>query len=96
MRLKVRCNWRCRHCGDMFGSEMIAYYGTRVPERVKPTWFFAALTLLDHLRDCQQHDYADELRARYGVDCMNHPHIYEFFNERAYTESRLMAEEELD
>ena len=52
VRHVVRCDWRCKHCGEVFGSERVAHYGAELPELIKPTWFFAAMALLDHLRDC--------------------------------------------
>ena len=96
MRRTVRCDWICRHCGQQFGSENIAYYCATLPDIIKPTWFFAAMTLLDHLRDCRNEDYTGRLAGRYGADFLSHPQIYNWFNEHALVEKRLIEEEELD
>ncbi|HTV49057.1 MAG TPA: hypothetical protein VMG59_11505 [Phycisphaerae bacterium] len=96
MRRTMRVSWRCRNCREIFGSENVAYYCTKLPQKSPPTWFFASMTLLDHLRDCRATDFSHELREQYGDDFLNHPQIYEWFNRHAMTESRLMAEEELN
>lgn len=92
----VRCDWRCKYCGDIFGSERINHYGASLPDLVKPTWFFASMTLLDHLRDCVKHDFCGELSAAYGVDFLDHPTIYDWFNLHATIERHYLAEEEVD
>ena len=96
MRRTVRVSWRCRTCREIFGSENVAYYCTKLPQASPPTWFFAAMTLLDHLRDCRKADFSDELRAQYGDDFLNHSQISDWFKRHAITESRLISEEELD
>ena len=96
MRHIVRITWRCKHCREAFGTENVAHYGTEPPNMIKPTWFFASMTLLDHLRDCQETDLSATLRAQYGPDFLNHPQIFEFYNTHALLERKLMAEVELD
>jgi hypothetical protein len=96
VRHVVRVTWRCKHCREVFGQENVAHYGGEPPNMIKPTWFFAAMTLLDHLRDCQQTDLSPTLAATYGADFLKHPRIWEFFNVHALVERKLMAEEELD
>ena len=96
LRHIVRVIWRCKHCGEIFGSENIAHYGANPPSMIPPTWFFASMTLLDHLRDCQKTDLAPTLRAQYGADFLNHPRIWEFFNIHALVERKLLAQEELE
>lgn len=96
MRRTVRCDWICRHCDRRFGSENIAIYCVKLPETIKPNWFFAAMALLDHLRDCLNEDYTDRLMNRYGRDFLAHDHIYDWFNDHALLEKRLIHEEELD
>lgn len=95
MRRIVQCSWRCRHCRETFGSENVALYCQKLPDVVKGSGFFAAMTLLDHLRDCQTHDFSAQLYAQYGPDFLNHPHIWEWFNQHAQRDSRLLAEQEL-
>jgi hypothetical protein len=95
MRRIVLCAWRCRRCRAIFGSENVAFYGTRLPDSPRPTWFFAAMALLDHLRDCAATDFSQELRSRFGKDFLNHPNIHEWFSIHAMVESRLVAQEEL-
>jgi hypothetical protein len=106
----VRCDWRCKHCGEVFGSERVAHYGAELPELIKPTWFFAAMTLLDHLRDCPNvrrrgaaagaktagYDFSDELRNQFGSDFLNHPQVYNWYNEHALIERHFLAQEELE
>jgi hypothetical protein len=96
MRRTVRSSWRCRNCREIFGSENIALYCTKLPATTKPTWFFASMTLLDHLRDCRGLDFSDELRAQFGDDFLNHPQVYDWFNRHAMVESCLVAEEDLN
>ena len=96
MRRIFRSRWQCRHCRVFIGEENIAVYSARLPERTKPTWFFAAMTLLDHLRDCGGHDYSQELRGRYGNDFLSHPEIYEWFNEHGLVDTQLTDEFALD
>ncbi len=93
----VRCDWRCKHCGNIFGGENVSHYGTDLPEEmIKPTWFFASMTLLDHLRDCQQTDLSQTLRNNFGEDFLNHPRIFDCYKIHATIERKLMAEEDLD
>lgn len=92
----IRCAYRCKHCRELFGGENVAHYGIELPRLAKPKWFFASMSLLDHLRDCQQTDLADALRAQYGRDFLNHQFIYEFFNTHALIERTLLAQEDLD
>src|SRR5271165_1651085 len=73
IRHVVRCDWRCKHCREIFGSERVAHYGAELPALIKPTWFFASMALLDHLRDCgKARDRVDlammEAGAEGGVD----------------------------
>ena len=103
VRHVVRCDWRCKHCGEVFGSERVAHYGAELPELIKPTWFFAAMGLLDHLRDCPAvvkggggKDFSEELRGEYGEDFLNHKEIYNWYNTHALIERHFLAEEELD
>ncbi len=96
MRRIFRSRWQCRHCRACIGEENIAVYSARLPERTKPSWFFAAMTLLDHLRDCGGHDYSQELRIRYGDDFLCHPEIYEWFNEHGLIDTQLTDEFALD
>lgn len=91
----VRCAWKCKHCRAIVGSENVAHYGTCLPSLVKPTWFFASMALLDHLRDCRQHDYSAELRQQYGADFLNHPEIWEWFNIHGVIEREYVSEEDL-
>jgi len=96
VRHVIRCDWRCKRCGNVFGSERVAHYGADLPETVKPTWFFASMSLLDHLRDCEGRDYSDELRVEFSVDFLNHPQIYNWYNRLALIERHFLAEEELE
>jgi hypothetical protein len=110
LRHVVRCDWRCKHCGEVIGSERVAHYGAELPELIKPTWFFAAMTLLDHLRDCPAirsddasaeakkagHDFSEELISTYGSDFLNHSLIYNWYNEHALIERHFLAQEELE
>lgn len=92
----VKISWRCKHCRQVFGSENLAHYGADPPSMMKPTWFFASMGLLDHLRDCRQTDFSDVLRAQYGADFLNHPRIWEWFNVHALVERQLLSTTELD
>lgn len=96
LRHVIRCDWRCKYCREMIGSERVSHYGAELPEVIKPTWFFAAMTLLDHLRDCQHKDYSAELREKFGNDFLNHPGIYNWYNRHALIERHFLAAEELD
>ncbi len=96
MRRIVRCSWRCRRCRQVVGSENLAIYCARLPDVIKPGWFFASMTLLDHLRDCAGIDFSSPLRLQYGNDFLNHPHIYDWFNQFGVLETELTAEEELE
>jgi hypothetical protein len=106
LRHVVRCDWRCKHCREIIGSERVAHYGADLPDLIKPTWFFAAMTLLDHLRDCPGgegdgheaggRDYSEALRKEYGRDFLNHPLIYNWYNEHALIERHFVAQEELE
>ena len=92
----VRCDWRCKKCGEIFGSERINHYGASLPDLIKPTWFFASMTLLDHLRDCMKKDFSAELRGEYGDDFLNHATIYDWYNQHALVERHFLALEELE
>jgi hypothetical protein len=92
----VRCDWRCKHCRAVFGTENVSHYGTELPEETRPTWFFASMALLDHLRDCQQTDLSETLLLQFGADFLNHPRIYDWYNIHALIERKLIAEEDLD
>lgn len=121
LRHVIRCDWRCKYCREVIGSERVAHYGADLPEIIKPTWFFAAMTLLDHLRDCpiltpdapiasgSSHDkpgnsisktagrdFSDDLRQEYGPDFLNHPLIYNWYNQHALVERHFLAQEELE
>ncbi len=96
MRRVVRCDWRCLHCREIVGSENVAVYCSQSPREVRPSWFFAAMSLLDHLRDCRGHDYSAELRQRYGSDFLNDPRISEWFREHGVVNRTLLREEELE
>jgi hypothetical protein len=96
MRRIFRSRWQCRKCREYIGGENIAVYSTRMPDRTRPTWFFAAMTLLDHLRDCSGHDYCDELRQRYGQDFLRHPEIYHWFNQHGMIDTQLIEEYAVD
>ena len=96
VRHVIRCDWRCKHCNTVFGSERVAHYGTQLPELVKPTWFFASMALLDHLRDCRQTDFSEQLRTEYQQDFLNHKEIYNWYNQHALIERHFLAEEELE
>lgn len=96
VRHVVQCDWRCKHCGNLFGTERVAHYGADLPDLIKPTWFFASMALLDHLRDCLQTDFSDELRAAYHDDFLKHPEIYNWYNQHALIERHFLAEEELE
>ncbi len=97
MRHNVRCVWRCKHCGNEFGREHVQHYGTDLPETmIKPTWFFASMALLDHLRDCQSTDMTQTLKAEFGDDFLAHPDIWRFYNIHATIERRLVKTEDLD
>ena len=91
----VRCDCRCNHCGEIFGSERIAHYGTELPDLLKPTWFFAAMALLDHLRDCLPADFSAELRTAYGDDFLKHPDIHAWYNQHASVERHFLAAEDV-
>ena len=92
----IKCAWKCKHCWEIFGAENVAYYGIELPDMIKPKWFFASMTLLDHLRDCRQQDYTEELRTLYGTDFPNHPRISEFFNRHALIERTLLSQTDLE
>lgn len=106
IRHVVRCDWRCKHCREVFGSERVAHYGAELPALIKPTWFFASMALLDHLRDCEAAagegagaggvDFSAALRVEYGEDFLNHTLIYNWYNEHALIERHFIAEEELE
>ncbi len=102
VRHVIRCDWRCKHCGEVFGSERVAHYGTDLPELIKPTWFFASMSLLDHLRDCPGavmgggRDFSEELRVEFGADFLNHPQIYNWYNAHGLIERHFLAQEELE
>ena len=96
LRHRVRCDWRCKHCREIIGTEQVSHYGAELPELIKPTWFFAAMTLLDHLRDCQQKDHSADLQKEFGTDFLNHPTIYNWYNRHALIERHFLAAEELD
>jgi hypothetical protein len=96
IRHVVRCDWRCKHCRELFGSERVAHYGEELPSLIKPTWFFASMALLDHLRDCVQVDFSEALRKEYGDDFLNHPQIYIWYNEHALVERHFVAAEEVE
>lgn len=108
VRHVIRCDWRCKHCSELFGSERVAHYGVDPPDMIKPTWFFAAMALLDHLRDCTAlrgvggtrpgigHDFSDQLRNDYGDDFLNDAHIYNWYNEHGLIERHFLAQEELE
>jgi len=92
----VQCDWRCKHCSQIFGSERINHYGTDLPDLIKPTWFFASMSLLDHLRDCMKKDFSDELRQQFNDDFLNHPAIYDWYNQHALIERHFLALEDLE
>ena len=92
----VRCDWCCKYCRKVIGSERVAHYGAELPELIKPTWFFASMALLDHLRDCRKTDYSNQLKKEYSNDFLNHPRIYNWFNLHATIERHYLAEEELN
>ena len=96
MRRTVRCDWWCRYCKQQFGSENISLYCAKLPEVIKPSWFFASMALLDHLRDCRKEDYTDRLTYRYGEDFLSHIEIYNWFNDHAVVHKTLIDEQELD
>jgi len=96
LRHVVRVVWRCKHCRESFGSENVAHYGADPPNMIKPTWFFASMALLDHLRDCQRTDLSETLRGQFGNDFLNHKQIHEWYNVHATIERTLVAEEELE
>lgn len=96
VRHHVRVTWRCKHCRQVMGSENLSHYGAAPPSMMKPTWFFASMALLDHLRDCQKTDFSDTLRESYGADFLNHPHIWEWYNVHALVEREFIGEDELD
>jgi hypothetical protein len=96
LRHIVRCDWRCKYCREVIGSERVAHYGADLPSVVRPTWFFASMTLLDHLRDCQQKDFSDELRNEFGDDFLNHNQIGNWYNIHALIERHFLAAEELE
>lgn len=96
LRHIVRCDWRCKHCREVIGSERIAHYGADLPDLIKPTWFFASMTLLDHLRDCRHKDFSEELRTEFGDDFLNNPSIYNWYNQHAVIERHFVAQEELE
>ena len=92
----IRCEWRCKYCREVFGSERVAHYGVDLPDLVKPTWFFAAMALLDHLRDCRKTDYSAELRQEFNEDFLNHPQIYNWYNQHALIERHFLAQEDVE
>ena len=92
----IRCDWRCKHCSAVIGSERVTHYGEELPEIIKPTWFFASMALLDHLRDCVEVDCSQELAALYGADFLNHPQIYDWYNQHALIERHFLGAEDLD
>ena len=92
----VRCNWKCKHCREVIGTENRSHYGIEPPEMIAPTWFFASMTLLDHLRDCGGMDFSVELKGKFGEDFLNHDRIFEWFNEHATVERQYMAQQDLD
>src|SRR5437762_1997703 len=94
LRHIIRCDWRCKHCNTIFGSERVAHYGAELPDLIKPTWFFASMSLLDHLRDCQSHDHSPQLTQEFGTDFLAHPLIYNWYNIHAVIERHFIAEEE--
>ncbi|MCL5946061.1 MAG: hypothetical protein M1472_04320 [Planctomycetes bacterium] len=96
MRRTVRCDWWCRHCHKQFGSENVSLYCTKLPDVIKPNWFFAAMALLDHLRDCLHEEYTDRLVQRYGFDFLSNTEIYNWFNDHAVVHKTLIHEEELE
>src|SRR4051812_39307819 len=96
VRHVIQCDWRCKHCGELFGSERVAHYGSQLPDLIKPTWFFASMSLLDHLRDCLGKDFSAELRGIYKDDFLNHPEIYNWYNQHALIERHFLAQEELE
>ena len=96
VRHVIQCDWRCKHCRELFGSERVAHYGSELPDLIKPTWFFASMALLDHLRDCLHRDFSDELRTTYNADFLNHPQIYDWYNQHALIERHFLAQEELE
>ena len=91
----VKCEWKCKYCRTVFGSENINHYGVDLPDLIKPTWFFASMTLLDHLRDCKGEDHSAALAARFGADFLTHATIYEWFNIHATIERHYISEEDL-
>jgi hypothetical protein len=96
LRHIVHIDWRCKHCREIFGSENVSHYGVDPPNMIKPTWFFASMALLDHLRDCQQTDLSEQLRAQFGEDFLNHVRIFDFYNIHALLERKLVAAVELE
>jgi hypothetical protein len=92
----VRCDWRCKHCKEIIGSERVTHYGEDLPEIIKPTWFFASMALLDHLRDCRGEDFSQELRTSHGSDFLNHPQIYDWYNVHGLIERHFLGAEDLD
>lgn len=74
----------------------MSHYGVGLPDLVKPTWFFASMGLLDHLRDCVGRDFSEELQAKYGGDFLNHATIYDWFNQHATVERSYLKEEEVN
>jgi hypothetical protein len=81
---------------EIIGSERVAHYGVDLPELIKPTWFFASMALLDHLRDCERKDYSEELRGAYGQDFLNHPAVYDWYNVHAVIERHFVGQEDLE
>ncbi len=96
LRRIFHSQWRCRRCRQVIGSENLAVYSARMPDRTRPSWFFASMTLLDHLRDCRGCDYSDELRQIYGDDFLMHPEIHAWFGKHGMVETKLGAEYALD
>ena len=95
LRHVVRCSFRCKHCGQTIGAENVSHYGAHLPDdMVRPSWFFASMMLLDHLRDCQQTDLSPKLSAEFGRDFLKHPKIQEWFFIHATVERRVVAEED--
>jgi len=92
----VRVEWKCKYCQNIFGSERINHYGIGLPDLIKPTWFFASMTLLDHLRDCRKKDFTKELIKLYGEDFLSHAEIHDWFNVHAMVIRHYLAEEEIE
>jgi hypothetical protein len=96
LRHIIRCDWRCKHCREIIGSERVTHYGAELPNVVRPTWFFASMTLLDHLRDCMNTDFSEALRAEFGEDFLNHLQIGNWYNQHALIERHFLGAEEVE